>query len=222
MSQPAPAPAFASRRFTFDTVFDGEQTIAPVRAKRSFTLEEVEAIRAETFAAGERSAVAEAERAAAAALGEVVALVRHGLSALTGVAHEHRAGSAELAMCAARKIADAALDAFPHAPVEAAVVALAREVDAVPRLVVRCAAADPARLEANLARAAEAAGYPGQVAMKIEPAMPPAAFVLDWGDGRAAFDPDAAAMRIQAALTAALAAEGLHAEPIPLPTGDHP
>jgi flagellar assembly protein FliH len=137
------------------------------------------------------------------------------------VAHEHRGGSAELALTAARKVADAALERFPHAPVEAAIQALSREVDAAPRLVVRCVAADPARLEADLARAAEAAGYPGQVSVKAEPGPPSAAFVLDWGEGRAAFDPATAAARIEAALQAALVAEGLHAEPLPL-SGDAP
>jgi flagellar assembly protein FliH len=44
--------------------------------------------------------------------------------------------------------------------------------------------------------------------------MLPAAFVLDWGDGKAAFDPQDAALRVAAALDAALAAEGLHAEPL--------
>ncbi|HWU15972.1 MAG TPA: flagellar assembly protein FliH, partial [Caulobacter sp.] len=45
-------------------------------------------------------------------------------------------------------------------------------------------------------------------------AMPTAAFVLDWGDGRAAFNPDDAAARVTQALEAAIAAEGLHAEPL--------
>ena len=132
------------------------------------------------------------------------------------MAHEHRAGSAELALTAARKVADAALERFPHAPVEAALQALAREVEAAPRLVVRCVAADPGRLEADLARAAETAGYPGQVLVKAEPGAPTAAFILDWGEGRAAFDPATAAARIETALRGALIAEGLHAEPLPL------
>lgn len=211
----------ASRPFTFDTVFDGERVIAPVRPKRTFTHEEVEAIRAEAFAAGERATNAEAERQAAAAVADAAGLIRHALGALTNVAHEHRAGSAQLALIAARKIADAALDRFPHAPVEAALEAMAREVDAVPRLIVRCATADVERLQADLSRAGEAAGYPGQVVLKAEPGMRAAAFVFDWGDGRAEFDPAAAAARIETALTAALAAEGLHAEPIPH-SGDAP
>jgi flagellar assembly protein FliH len=48
-----------------------------------------------------------------------------------------------------------------------------------------------------------------------------AAFVLDWGDGSAAFDPQQTAVRIAQALEAALAAEGLHAEPL-LPASNHP
>ncbi len=216
----APQPSNV-RPFTFDTVFDGDRVVAPVRPKRSFTHEEVEAIRADAFSAGERSAVATAEQGAAQALGQAAALVRQAFAALAGVAHDHRAGSAQLALTAARKIADAALDRFPHAPAEAAIEALAREIDAVPRLIVRAAAADPARLEADLCRAAEAAGYPGQVVLKAEPGPPSAVFVFDWGDGRANFDPAAAAARIQDALDAALAAEGLHAEPV-LPLGDLP
>lgn len=203
-----------SRPFLFDTVFEGGRVIEPVRPKRSFTLEEVEAIRQEAFAAGERSATAEAERAAANALAQAVELVRHALGSLTQVAHDHRTGAAQLAAAAARKIADAALERFPHAPAEAALQALAREVEAVPRLVIRCAANDPARLEADLKRAAEAAGYPGLVVLKAEPGPASAAFVIDWGDGRAGFDPAAAAERIGAALDAALASDGLHAEPL--------
>ena len=44
--------------------------------------------------------------------------------------------------------------------------------------------------------------------------MPRAAFTLDFGDVSAAYDPDAATARVAQALEAALAAEGLHAEPL--------
>ena len=202
----------ASRPFLFDTVFDGERVIAPPRPKRAFALEEVDAIRAEAFAAGEASAVSRAEEAAAAALAEVSVVVRQALGALTRLAHEHRSASAELALTAGRKIADAALDRFPDAPVAAALAAMARELDAAPRLLVKSGAGDPARLQAALTQAADAAGYTGQLVFKAEPGMAAGAFMFDWGDGRAAFDPVQAAQRIETALGAALAAEGLHAE----------
>jgi len=221
-------PQAASRPFTFDTVFDGDAVIVAPRPKRTFSPEEVEAIRAEAFAAGERSAVAIVEGEAAAALAQVAAAAQAALGALTRMAHDHRSAAAELAMTAARKIADAALDAFPEAPAAAALAALSRDLEATPRLLVHVAVADAPRIEKALARAADSAGFAGQIVLKPDPAMPAAAFVFDWGDGRAAFDPAAAAERVAEALNAALAAEGLHAEspmlpfpPASLPTGGH-
>jgi flagellar assembly protein FliH len=117
-------------------------------------------------------------------------------------------------MACARAIADAALDMFPEAPARAALEALAREIEAQPRLV---ATADPAlagRLQAALDETARALGFEGAVVVKSDGAFAPHAFTLDFGDGKAAFDPAAAAERVNQALQAALAAEGLHAEPL--------
>lgn len=203
----------AVQKFTFDTVFeDNGRVIAPVRPKKTFTVEEVEAIRKECFAEGERSATALAQQAQALALQQIAAAAQGALGGLAMVAHEHRAGSARLALAAARKIADAALDRFPEAPIAAALDALAREVEAVPRLVARCPAAHEDGVRAALEQAARNAGYPGQIVVRADPALPPAAFVLDWGDGSAAFDPQAASARVAQALDEALAAEGFHAE----------
>lgn len=211
-------------RFGFDTVFDDAGSVAyqPVARKRSWTSDEVEQIRAVAFAEGERSAIAQAEAQAADALADIARAARSAMSALAGVAHEHRVGSANLAMAAARGIADAALERFPDAPVAAALESLAREVEAQPRLTVRVAAGLEGRVQAALDQTAEAIGFTGQITARADATLPPAAFVLDWGDGKAAFDPQAAAERVAAALDAALAAEGLHAEPlIPASEADH-
>jgi flagellar assembly protein FliH len=208
----------AARKFTFDTVFEGDRVIAAApRPKRSYSAEEVEAIRAERFAEGERSAVAKAQEAQAEAMRALSAA----LSTLTTIAHEHRTGAARLALAAADKIADAALTAFPQAPLTAAIDALAREIDAVPRLVARIADDQVDAAQAALTEAAAAAGYPGQIVVRADSALKGAAFVLDWGDGSAAFDPAQAAARVAQALETALASEGLHAEPL-LPASPHP
>jgi flagellar assembly protein FliH len=209
-------------RFSFDTVFDGDGVVvssAP-RPKRTFSPEEVEAIRAQAFAEGEGSVVAQAETEAAAALHEISRSVALTLPRLAEAAHEHRTRAAELALAAARKIADAALDRFPTAPAEAALDALAREIEAAPKLIVRVAPELSERLQAALDIVAEACGYAGQVVVKADAATP-AAFVFDWGEGRAVFDPEAAAERVAEALRTALAAEGLHAEPLISPEADH-
>lgn len=214
----------AHKPFAFDTVFDDLGAVAyrPPVQKRSWTPDEVEQIRAAAFAEGERSAVARAEAEAADALADIARAARSAMTTLAGVAHAHRVGSAELALAAARRIADAALTRFPDAPVSAALEALSREVEAQPRLTVRVAAGLEARVQASLDETAAAIGFQGQITARADTALPLAAFVLDWGDGKAAFDPLAAADRVAEALDAALAAEGLHAEPlIPASEADH-
>ena len=204
-------------RFDFGTVFDGDGGVAyaPPRPKRSYSPEEVEAIKQQAFREGERSTVAAAEAKAALALKEIAQAVARAMPALAEVAHEHKAGCADLSLTCARKIADAALDAFPEAPVAAALQSLVREVEAAPRLVVRTGAEDVDRMREALERVSADAGLPAQITVKAEPGAARAAFVFDWGDGKAAFDPDAAAARVHEALQAALAAEGLHGDPIP-------
>jgi flagellar assembly protein FliH len=216
--------AVPHRKFTFDTVFDndGQVAYAAPRVKRAFTADEVEQARALAFAEGERSAVVRAEQAAAAALADIGQSARAALGALAKVAHEHRTACAELALACARTIAGAALDRFPQAPAQAALASLAREIEAAPKLAVRAAPDMTERLQTALDETAAASGFPGQILVKADPALPMAAFVLDWGDGRAAFDPVEAAERVAEALHTALAAEGLHAEPlIPPSETDH-
>lgn len=204
------------RKFAFDTVFDDRGGVAytPPKVKKTFTPEEVEAAKAQAYREGERSAVARAEQEAAHALADVANAVREAFGALTAVAHEHREGSALLALACARRIADAALSHFPEAPVAAALEALAREVEAQPRIFVRVSPELEGRTQQALENVATQIGYQGQIVARADGAMAPAAFTFDWGEGRAAFDPQGAAQRVAEALEAAIAAEGLHAEPL--------
>ena len=204
------------RKFTFDTVFNDAGGIAssPTPVKRAYMPDEVEKIRRDAYAEGERSGMVRAEQAQAAALDEIAAAARAGIGALAQVAHEHRVASAELAFAAARTIAGAALEQFPEAPVAAALESLAREVEAVARLTVRASPDLVVRTQAALDRTAEACGLTGQIVARADPNLPHAAFVLDWGDGKASYDPVEASARVEAALKNALAADGLHAEPL--------
>ena len=147
--------------------------------------------------------------------------VQQALPGLAAVAHEHRVGSAELALACARSIAAAALDRFPQAPVRAALEALAREIEAAPRLILIADAELADGLQTVLEETAQSVGYPGAIQVRTDPAMGPQAFTLDFGDGSASFDPAAAAERVSQVLHAALAAEGLHAEPL-IPTTPGP
>ena len=202
------------QKFGFDTVFDNAGGAhAPPRPKRLFTADEVEGLRAAAFAEGEQQALGSMAALQAQALSQIAAAVGQALPRLAGVAHEHREGSAELAMACARAIADAALAHFPYAPMQAALENLAREIEASPRLVISAPAHLVDGVQGALAETAQAIGYAGAIQVRAAP-LGHAAFSIDFGDGAAAFDPTAAAERVAAALNAALAAEGLHAEPL--------
>ncbi len=203
-------------KFVFDTVFDnaGDVAFAAPRPKRSYSADEVEAVSQAAHAEGERAALAGVAARQADALAEIVAALGQALPRLAEVAHAHRVGSAELALACARAIAAAALDKFPEAPVRAALEALAREIEAAPRLMVSANADLADGLQAVLEEAATATGYQGAVQVRVDAGLTAHAFTLDFGDGSATFDPAAAAGRVTQALHAALAAEGLHAEPL--------
>src|ERR1700760_925254 len=98
------------RKFDFGTVFDGDGGIAPAPPviKRAFTAAEVEQVRAQAYAEGERSATVRAEEAQAGALREIAAACRIALGSLAQSAHNHRSASADLSMAVARVIAGAA------------------------------------------------------------------------------------------------------------------
>lgn len=204
------------QKFSFDTEFDAGGGIAfqPPRPKRAFTPEEVEQIRAQAYADGERAGLSSVAAEQARALAQISHGCAQALPRLAEVAHEHRETSARLALACATAIADAALAKFPQAPVQAALTALAREIESAPRLVVTAAPELAQTLQGVLAETAQSVGFAGAIQVKAEPSRGPCAFTLDFGDGSAAFDPTQAAQRVADALEAALAAEGLHAEPL--------
>lgn len=204
------------QKFSFDTVFNAAGDIAfeAPRPKRMYSAEEVEQIRLAARAEGERAALSSIAAQQQVALGAIAAACQQALPRLAEVAHEHRVTSANLSLACARAIAGAALDRFPEAPLQAALASLAHEIEAVPRLVVTAAPELAERLQAALSEVAGNVGYAGAIQVKAEPGLPPLAFSLDFGDGHAVFDPAAAAQRLTATLEAALAAEGLHAEPL--------
>lgn len=203
------------RAFAFDTEFDAAGVVVRQSAfrpiKRAFSPDEVEALVAEARAEAREAALAEAASAQAAALSAIAQALTAAAPALTQVAHAHREQAAELAMAAARVVAAAALDRFPEGPLQAALEALGQEIDASPRMVVRTGDLND-ESRARLEQLCADAGFSGVVAFRDEPGLAPAAFRLEWADGRADFDLAAAFARMAEALKSALAAEAGHAE----------
>ena len=203
-------------KFAFGTVFDatGDVTSTMPRPKRLFSLEDVTALKHEAFAEGERAAAASLAGLQAQALVVIAQACSQALPGLAEVAHRHRTDSARLALACGRAIAGAALDRFPEAVVRDTLDALAREIESAPRLVIAASPQLAEHLRAILGDLAQATGYPGAIVVRDDRGEGPNAFTLDFGDGQAAYDPEAASQRVSQAMEAALAAEGLHAEPV--------
>lgn len=204
-----------STPFAFDTEFDADGVVVQVSsfrpAKRSYAPTEVDALVAQARIEAREAALAETANLQAMALAAVAEALTAALPALTQVAQSHREQAAQIALSAARVIAASALDRFPAAPLQAALETLGQEIDASPRLVIRTGDLDDGG-RARLEQLCSDSGFSGVVAFRDEPGMATAAFQLEWADGRAAFDPDAAFGRMKDALDSALAAEAGHAE----------
>lgn len=203
------------RAFFFDTEFDAGGEVVQATAwrptKRAWTQDEVDALVAQAALGAREAALTEIASIQAMALSSIGQALEAAAPALAQIAQAHREQSAELAMAAARVVAAAALDRFPEAPLQAALEALGQEIDASPRLVIRTGdLTDETR--ARLQQLGADAGFSGIVAFRDEPGLAPAAFRLEWADGRADFDPADAFARMAEALNSALAAEAGHAE----------
>lgn len=202
------------RPFTFETEFDAEgsvvrpSTFRPM--KRSYMPTEVEALTAQARLEARQAALSEAESMKAQAMNAIAQSVAAAVPMLAQIANQHREQSAALALAAARSVAGAALDRFPLGALQTAMEALAQEIDASPRLVIRASGLDDA-VKAEIETLCADAGFGGVIAFR-DSVGTQAAFALEWADGRAEFDPDAAFGRIAEALSSALASEAGHAE----------
>ena len=199
------------KKFEFGTVFggDGRVLAEQKREKKSFSPEEVEAIRAKAYSDGENNAMARAQAAQAAAVQSLADAAQTGLSLMADAIHTHKEAAVQLALVCAQKIAAEALEHFPEAPLRAALEALGQEIETATRLVLYARAPDEA-LQAAATEAALFAGYDGAIQFRDRPASPAGAFEVVWNDGRAAFDPQMIFDVLQAKLEEALGAEAYH------------
>jgi flagellar assembly protein FliH len=168
-------------KFNFDTVFGAPANGA--RARSTYAAEEVETIRRQSFAEGKADIEAQTAAAHAAALGAVA----QGAMRLIG---EHdaaiaalRQDSAAVALAVGRKLAEAALDAFPLKEVEALVVECLHKLHREPRLVVRVSEVCAENLRADIDALSAAHGYAGRVAILAEPSLERSDCRIEWADG---------------------------------------
>jgi flagellar assembly protein FliH len=183
MTNQTPAPR--AIKYTFDTVF-GEAAPAEqalTRARSSYSADEVEKIRSETFAAGK----ADTEARATALKADAVKNVGHGIAGLIQTVDQLEAAlrndSIELALAVAGKLARASLNAFPMKEIEDVVTDCFHKLHREPRLVVRVSAQMSDTLQAEIHNLADTHGFAGRIVVLPEPSLSGADCRVEWAGG---------------------------------------
>lgn len=175
----------AANRYAFQPIGDGAP-IAPrgaAHARPMVSEADLAAARQEGFAAGQREAQAQTERASAEALRAIARMMQMMLGGLGAEAQALRADAVDLALAAARRLAGAALDNYAPDAVAGFVADALVHLRETPRLVIKVAPdlADP--MAERLEQVAREAGFAGQVVVRADPARGPADCTIEWGDG---------------------------------------
>lgn len=193
------------RKYAFETEFAPDGAVITSAAKK-LSAEEVEVERKAAYTKGSQDALAQAERASAAALQQLANAGAALVKQLDAERAAMRAEAARVALAAARKIAGAALDAYGHERAAAAIEAALDALRHQPRLLVRLPQSAADTLKPRIEEMCEAHGYAGAVLVRVDASLKSGDVVIDWSDGVVTLKPEDAARRIEELIETALAA----------------
>ena len=187
-------------KFTFDTVFSAGRDIvtesARARHRKVLTEAEIESLRAEARAEGAKAAEVRAVESVAAGTREAALAMREVLQSVSVEVAQIRSEAVIIAFALARKVATAAVAAFPAGEVEAALRQAMHEATGEPRIVLRARPEVLEALSAHIAQIAQDEGYDGRVQVSPDASLQGADCRIDWRGG--------GAERTSAAIEAAL------------------
>lgn len=173
-------------KFTFDTVFTAEKNIvsdAHTKRRRALSDAEVEALCAAAKAEGATVAEVRALEAIAAATQETTRTLEQVLANLVADRLRMREEAAQLALVCARKMAHAALAAFPAAEVETVLREAMHQAIGEPRIVLKAAPEVAAALAPRVAEIAHEEGFDGRVQISADPQLRRADCRVEWRGG---------------------------------------
>lgn len=193
------------RKFAFETEFSPDGAVLR-EAPKKFTAEEVAAECAKAYERGAQDSVARSEREAAAALQMLADAASALLSHLDAESRAMRTEAARIALAAARKIADAALESYGVERAASAVEAAMDMLRHQPRLVVKLSPDAAAELGPRIQAMSDAHAYAGAVLVRPQPGLGAGEVAIDWSDGVITLNNQDGARRIDELIEAALAA----------------
>ena len=173
-------------KFNFDTVFGskgGAPSNTAARARSSYSSEEVETIRRDTFQLGKADTEAQAAAAHAATLGAIAQSLIRMIGEFDAAVRTMREDSAVIALEVARKLAQVALEAYPLKEVEALLADCLHKLHREPRIVVRVSAACADGLREDIDRLCAEHAFAGRVVIIAEPSIVGSDCRIEWADG---------------------------------------
>lgn len=170
-------------KFNFDTVFGTKGTPATSHARSSYTSDEVEAIRRETFALGKADTEAQAAAARTATLTAIAESLIRMIGEFDATVKTMRQDSAAIAIEVGRKLAEVALDAYPLKEVEALLADCLHKLHREPRIVIRLASANAEVLRADIDALCQRHAFTGRIVILAEPALTGSDCRIEWSDG---------------------------------------
>jgi flagellar assembly protein FliH len=173
-------------KYNFDNEFGAKEAAARatvVRARSSYSADEVEIIRKESLAQGKADTEAMARALQAQTLGAIAHSLTTVIAQFDQTVLTMRQESAQLALAVGNKLAGYALEAFPLDEVRGLLADCLHKMHAEPRLVVRLAANAAKAIRAELDALCEQQGFAGRVIVIAEPALRGADCRIEWADG---------------------------------------
>jgi flagellar assembly protein FliH len=173
-------------KFTFDTHFDGNNPRnkkAEVRSRKSYSAEEIDAMKYEAREEGRTDGDVRASHAIAASIGQVAAAVLAAIQAMDGEIEIIRAEAARLAITAAKKLAHAALASAPEAEIEEALRVALHQAIGEPRVVVKTAPILAHKIQEQADEIAHHEGYEGRMQFVPDDGLSNADCRIEWRGG---------------------------------------
>ncbi len=174
-------------KFTFDTEFDGQadkpSADARARQRKTLTVQEIDALRAEARREGESSSTARATEALERAVAALTIALRAALDQSHAEIEAVREETAFLALCIAGKLAPAAIAALPATDVETALRQMLHQAIAEPRVMLSAPPAIVAAIEPRIKDIAHEEGYEGRIVLHADPALSGADCRIEWRGG---------------------------------------
>jgi flagellar assembly protein FliH len=173
-------------KFTFDTHFDGDNPRnkkAEVRSRKSYSAEEIDAMKSEAREEGRTDGDVRASHAIAASIGQVAAAVLAAIQAMDGEIECIRAEAAGLAIAAAKKLARAALATAPEVEIEEALRVALHQAIGEPRVVVTTSPVLAHKIQERANEIAHHEGYEGRMQFIPDDGLANADCRIEWRGG---------------------------------------